>query len=960
MAFAWPLQNNFLGLKKHWLFSLLVAVGALIFYTATLSRGVTLTSLTLTTKIAGWDWLPLSEHPLAWLLTLPLRLLPNRDIPWALNFFSAVTAAAVLGILARSMQLLKWDCPPDPQKNWARQLPILFAVGVCGLEFNFWQEATALSGEMLELLLFAAAIWCLLEFRRKKNLRWLDAAVVIWGIGLAENWAMQLMLPAFVFTVIWWRGENYFNRRFWLRSLLLGLAGFSIFIWLPLANAMALHSPWSVTECWLAPWHQTRELFHNLYFGLWSWRRLLALTLVFYFLVPVLVCSVRISNEAVPNLFGMERLRIAIFRTLRGGLLLACVWLACDPEVGPRKLVLHQLKVAWPLLTFDYLLALGAGFLLGSLIYATHIPTCERPATPFEIVVSFFRRWAWLPLTLFAVLVLTGLAMRSGQGITQSRSAALSVSGEIMARSLPPEGGVLLANDAVLLAHVQAALAQKEIAQRWQFVDLSQLPGGKYRAAMERQSPGGWLLGGTQNLSANTQSQLLAQLAARHRLFYLQPEPGHFLFETFYSEPLGAVQELKVLPPNTFLTPPLTPKQIAENELFWDAIWKNNLEPVSHFCPVTSGKSAAPQWRLLPVESPSVRQVGKWYAIALNNWGVELQRNGKLAEAKRRFEQAHVLNADNIAASMNLRGNANLLAAKPVDLSATLALAKNAVSLSQLTRLMSSTGTFDEAMMCLLLGEACANKGMPRQALQQLDRAKILAPNLAEPELAMAKIYSNYGMAEKVLELVKDLRRFETNLHTSRALGVELALLEAKAWLGKSNVLEANRVLETVLQKNTDSPAVWETVFHAYLAFGSPTNALTVLDRMLAKNSDNLPALNNKAALLLQSQRPLEALPILDQALAITNLPGIRLNRAIALFQSKKITEAEQAFRELQTTTADSFSVAYGLAQIFEVRRDMEAAAKQYAICLTNTLVESPKWREVKARLDTLKTPTQR
>ena len=41
-------------------FPIQVALGALLVYALTLSHGVTVNSLSLTSKIAGWDWLPLA------------------------------------------------------------------------------------------------------------------------------------------------------------------------------------------------------------------------------------------------------------------------------------------------------------------------------------------------------------------------------------------------------------------------------------------------------------------------------------------------------------------------------------------------------------------------------------------------------------------------------------------------------------------------------------------------------------------------------------------------------------------------------------------------------------------------------------------------------------------------------------------------------------------------------------
>ena len=44
---------------------LLVAIGALVLYGVTLSHGVTMNSLSLTAKVAGWDWTPMVGQPLA-------------------------------------------------------------------------------------------------------------------------------------------------------------------------------------------------------------------------------------------------------------------------------------------------------------------------------------------------------------------------------------------------------------------------------------------------------------------------------------------------------------------------------------------------------------------------------------------------------------------------------------------------------------------------------------------------------------------------------------------------------------------------------------------------------------------------------------------------------------------------------------------------------------------------------
>ena len=941
-------------MKVRFSFSIKVTIVAFVFYLATLNWDITVNSLPFAIKITGWDWQPMTGRPLAWLLTLPIRLLPVTWIPIALNLFSALTAALTLGILARSVQILRWDCPPLPGSVLSLRLPAILACALCGLEFHFWQDATAMTGEVLEILIFAAALVCLLEFRLDKNARWLDLAAVIWGIGLAENWAMQLLFPVFVIMLWWLPGWKKVGRPFFKRLAILAIVGGILFSLQPLANSCLPHAPMSFSEAWGAALATLKNTARTLYFGFWSWHRLLTVTVLLYFLVPILACVVRIKNEAANNVYGVERIQIWIFRITRVGLLFACLWLAFDPEVGPRKTILTQFKVALPLLTFDYLLALGAAFLLGSLLYAAQNTAPQRNFSSLQKFSDFLRQRALMLLTALAVLVIAAHGWRSAVGIRQAHQATLADCGELLTHSLPAEGGIILANDPMLLMTAQAAIARNRAEQHWTLVDLQSLPLAKYRVALENKSSWGWTsTNSTTELTPSLCLQLLQQLSATHHLFYLLPAPGHFLFEQFYPATMGGTHELKNLADNSFDAPPLTTNEIVANETFWDAAWEKHLARVSQIN-TRAAKNSPRHLALTAVKPEQAQQFGRWFSMAINNWGVELQRNGKLMEARHRFEQAQLLNPENSAASINLHCNSNLVMNLPMDLSGAPALAKNIASIQQLARIVEVSGNYDEAVVCALLGDACYNAGWPRQALQQLNRAKTLAPDSVAPELAMAKIYSRFGMAGKVLDYTKHLRQYETNAAAGHALGLELSLLEAKSWFDLTNSAAASRVLENVLEQNPDDASTWETVFKAYIAFGAPTNALTMLNHLLAKDPDSIPALNNQAAVLVQLQRAAEALPILDRVLTLTNLPSIRLNRAIALLQAQHLAEAETAYEELQTAKVDQVAVHFGLAQIAENRHATNAAIKAYSFCLANTAPKSTKWQEIQTRLNVL------
>src|ERR1035438_4423272 len=111
---------------------------------------------------------------------------------------------------------------------------------------------------------------------------------------------MLLTLPLFVASLIWLRRWRFFKWDFLRRMTLLGLAGFSIYALLPLVNGLNPHSPWHFDEAWLATLKITKKTFGALYLE---------------------------------------------YRASRVGLLLACLWLAFDPSIGPRQILLRQFGI---------------------------------------------------------------------------------------------------------------------------------------------------------------------------------------------------------------------------------------------------------------------------------------------------------------------------------------------------------------------------------------------------------------------------------------------------------------------------------------------------------------------------------------------------------------------------------------------------------------------------------------
>ena len=91
---------------------------------------------------------------------------------------------------------------------------------------------------MLDVLIFAFLVQCLLEYRVSQNERWLSALALAYGIGMTNSWALVGFLPCFLVALIWIKGLAFFNWRFLARMLVLGILGLSLFCLVPLVGVI--------------------------------------------------------------------------------------------------------------------------------------------------------------------------------------------------------------------------------------------------------------------------------------------------------------------------------------------------------------------------------------------------------------------------------------------------------------------------------------------------------------------------------------------------------------------------------------------------------------------------------------------------------------------------------------------------------------------------------------------------
>ena len=149
--------------------------------------------------------------------------------------------------LARSVALLPHDRTHEQRQKEHGEfallsipsawVPPLLAALACGLQLTFWENATSASVEMLNLLVFAYVIRCLLEFRIDERQSWLTRAAFVYGLGITNNWAMIAFFPLFLTALIWIRGLHFFNLSFLGRMFICGLAGLSLYLLLPIVQS---------------------------------------------------------------------------------------------------------------------------------------------------------------------------------------------------------------------------------------------------------------------------------------------------------------------------------------------------------------------------------------------------------------------------------------------------------------------------------------------------------------------------------------------------------------------------------------------------------------------------------------------------------------------------------------------------------------------------------------------------
>jgi tetratricopeptide (TPR) repeat protein len=675
-----------------------------------------------------------------------------------------------------------------------------------------------------------------------------------------------------------------------------------------------------------------------------------------FYLTPVLACLIRLHDENMENKSPLDQMQIWLFRGLRAALLLAFLWLALDPVVGPRGILWHHLKVELPLLSFDYLCGLAAGYLAGTTLLAS-LGTAE--AIPFMRLGGQAALWlerSMVPIIAGLVLVTGGLLVERNLPVilTENRESPRAY-GELAVRSLPAGGGIVLSDFPEQLAVFQAALAGRPDAQQWLPVDTQALPVREYRERLAKRHPGDWQLAATNadGLSLNQTLELFNSMVSSNRVFYLHTGFGSFC-EFFYLAPVGSLFELKRFTNSAIQPPVLSADVMAQNEKFWDDD-AAQIGSLQSSAPVAAKPSTfEKKLHLEPARSRHPAELREWLSVTLDAWGVALQREGNLPAAGHRFEQALGVNPDNWVANANLFCNTNLAAKAVLSTDQVPSLTSQFGNLQTFLLATAHFGPPDEPNFCLLAGAAFEQRGLLRQALQQYQRASELAPDTMAPQLALVPLYLRCHLLEPADQTIARLEDEVKTHPEAQPLALTVALFRANLCLVQTNFAGARAIYQKILQENPGNTDLANTIGRNYMTVGDYDDANNLASELLAQHPEDIQLMQAKSGTLIKSGHPTEAMALLDHILAQTNTIAAQLNHAMAQFQTGHYDAARNEYLALQATTASPFIVDLGLAETSLRLQDTNGAAQYFAQCLTNLPPESPQAGTIRNRLQSL------
>jgi len=930
----------------------LVALAALALYGLTLNPWVTFGSLPYASQLTGWDWhpgplpwRPNPQFPLFFLLTLPLRLLPAEWRVMGLNLFSAVCAALTLALLARSVRLLSHDRTKEQRLRESGEyallsvraafLPAAFAVLLLAAQLTFWQDAVSDAGEMIDLLVFAFLILCLLEFRVSQSERWLCVFTFVYGLGVANDWALIGYFPCFLVALIWIKRAGFFHLRFLSRLTGWGVLGLLLYAMIPLWGAIRHDGTF---------WELLHQKLGEQHIYLTGIPRFFVAIAGVPTLLPLLFAAIHWPSSEGELILGAQNLTQVLFRVLHLVFLAIGVLMFFDVRFSPspRNMGLGVLPGSPGFLTFYYLAALSVGYFSGYvlLVFGKDVEFgWGRAKGLLRVLNGVVTGLLWV-----AALGLPGwLFWLNLPHIRDFNNHAVAQFGNEMAKSLPAKPAIVLADDPARLYLAMGARQSLALPDQYIFLESRSLVHREYLRFLadhypafrkEIKDPDSL----TNEITGLQIGEFLAHLAQRQPVYYLHPSFGRY-FERVFMVPHRLGGYLLPYPTNALEVMGLSLADIATNQAYWLTLESHSL-------------ASLPE---LAKTNADALRIANYYSQMLDYWGTELQKAGTelkqralLDDANEQFAESLRLNPNNVVARVNQQYNAHLRGVTPAG--RLVNSSDLAAEVSSWDSVFNTYGPTDEPYLDIQIGRYFATHSAYLQAARLFQRCLELAPNNPDGQLDLAKTYIDMGLVDAGLALIQDIREPFTGDP------LELVRVEALAYLKTNNFAQADKLLtegRAKYPKDQNFPGVMAEFYRLmgykalYQGNGDTARekeAAKWFKKSLAALDEQLQFLNapmNVTANALQIpkinlQRVEMQMMLRDYTNAIlTSTAMVRqdpenpvplLNRAISELQIGQLDAAKKDYQVLEKVVPQrSHMVYYGLAQIAQKQNDKTA-----------------------------------
>jgi tetratricopeptide (TPR) repeat protein len=913
-----------------------LAGGFLILYLITLNPWVGVNSLDVLSRLTGRDGDILLTSPLLYLLTLPIKGVSLAQLPAVANVLAALCAAGVIGILARCVNLLPHDRTREqrmrgqidggPLRSRFAWAPPIFAAGLLGLQLTFWEQATALTGEMLDLLVFAFLIQCLLEYRIRLKERWLWAFAAAYGAGVTNNWALIAFAPAFLIALVWIRAWSFFNAGFLIRMLLLGLAGLTLYLLTPVVLSAQRDdvSLWiGLKSIWV---HQKNYLL-----GIPRGRALLVAAVS---LLPLALVGIRWVGAKGTSMETM--LNVATVAGLQIAWLAGNIFFAFDPAFSPRQMVhLDPASGGLPLLTLAFTGALASAYFLGYLlVLGSEKPekAWDRPGTAVSGLIQL-----GFGLSLLATIgVPAALLFKNFPAIRSANGPVLRELADALTAPLPAQPTLVLADDAVTYGLVSFKLAATPAMPNHLVMLTPKGSSRTYRRALASRNGTDWPelqeMATQEENVAGKFMLLVARAAETNRAYYLHPSQS-IPSESTWPTPAGAIQRLHLYTPDQ-----ITPPKLAAAELKSALDWWQAAQPQ-----LDRAVAAA------DFGSANGRMACTVWSRAANGIGVLLQQGQLYDDAAKQFALALRLNGQNTSAKINLAVNAAL---KKQELPA-LDLEKLGSGRWPI-EIINQGGPLDEPVLLTKLGRGLVTSPdrLVRRAAIAFQRAMELNPTLLGPQLGFAEACQVAGQFELALKTVKAAQK----LPFEAADTLQAAYLEASALFMLKRPDEAERLLNAQLKAFPEAVQLIDLLSYYYLSIPKLEAAIPLLEQWTRLSPSDPGPLMRLTAIFMDRAQFDRALVMLETVIRINpdNIVA-KANQAICLLRVDRLTEAKREYENLARKFPEEPLFQYGLGQVADKQKEPKVALRHFENYLQLAPTNTAEFSAVATRVNQLK-----